>query len=116
MAITRGPNREDRLALDMVTVTADASLVESPCFVYAIWVKLLDTNTTGTVSIADSTASGGDADKEAAKIEVAMGAGGVSAAGSATAYYPLPKPWHVRKTLVADVTGVSVTVLYLPVG
>lgn len=115
MAVTRGRNREEMIALDMATVTADASLVESPCFVYSIVASLIDTNATGGVSIADSTASG-DADKETTKIEIKLGSGGVSAAGGAPFVWQPPKPLHIRNTLVADISNVTVSVAYLPVG
>ena len=68
MAGRRGLANEERVALSMATVTADASLVEAPCFVYMIVASLIDTTTTGAVTVADSSASG-DADKEPEKFE-----------------------------------------------
>lgn len=112
MATRRGQSNQDRFGLDAAMVTADASLVLAPCFVYSIVVGLIDTTTTGNVSIADSSASG-DADKEVAKLEFKLGAGEASANGAQNVLvFCPPKPWYIQKTLVADITNATVSVLY----
>lgn len=112
MATRRGPNNEERLALDLVTVTADSSLVLQPCFVYSVWASLLDTNVTGHFALADSSASG-SCGNESAKIHMKIGCGGVSAAGQSVVI-DLPKPIFISKTLAVDITNVAIGVAYLP--
>ena len=114
MASRRGLNNEDRLALNIATVTADASLVEAPCYVYMIVASLIDTTTTGGVSIADSSASG-DADKETEKLEFKLGTALTSAgAPNPPLVITPPKPIYFAKTCVADITNVQVGVAFLP--
>ena len=114
MAGRRGLNNAERVALSMATVTADASLVEAPCFVYIIVASLIDTTTTGAVTIADSSASG-DADKEVEKFEFKLGTALTSAgAPNGPLVINSPKPLYFAKTCVADITNVQVGVAYLP--
>lgn len=113
MARSRGLAAEDRLALKIACVTADASLVLGPALVYQIIATLLDCTTTGHVSIADSSASG-DADKETSKIEVQLGSGEASANGLTTVVITPPKPIGFSQTVVADITNSRISVAYVP--
>lgn len=114
MSTRRGPNNSERFGLDASCVTADASLVEAPCFVYQIVAGLIDTSATGEVVLADSSASGAGGDKETAKIEIKLNGAGGGSANSAVAVQTLTlaKPWYVQKTLVADITNATVSVLF----
>lgn len=111
MATRRGASNQDRLALDIVHVSADASLVLAPCFLYAINVALIDTSATGKVVIADSSASG-DALNESAKWVFKLGPLGASGGTSGTPVV-FQKPVYIQKTLVADITNAEVSVQYL---
>lgn len=113
MAQRRGMGNGERFALDMVTVTADASLVLGACFVYSMVCGLIDVSASGSVVLADSTASG-SCDNESAKIEVKLGAGAVSAgAFNGVFSKDFNPPIYVQKTLVADITNATVSVTYV---
>ena len=114
MANRRGLSNQERLALSMATVTADASLVEAPCFLYSAVFSALVLTATGQVALGDSTASG-DAIKELAKIDVTFGAGGSSAANTSAVVMNFSPPIFIAKTLVADITNAKVSVTYLAV-
>lgn len=113
MAARRGLSNAERLGLKMVTVTADATLVLAPCFVYSVIAGLIDVSATGSVVIADSSASG-SCDNESAKLEIKLGAGAVSASSWGGHFKQnFNPPIYVSKTLAADITNATVSVTYL---
>ena len=115
MASPRGMRNQERFGLEMATVTADASLVTAPCYLYSMVCGLIDVSATGSVVIADSSASGTETDKETDKIEVKLGAGAVSASSwSGNFQQVFNPPVFISQTLVADITNATVSVTYFP--
>ena len=104
-------NNAERLALDMATVSATATLVSAPCFVYSAVFSPTNTNTTGECSLADTSASA-DAIAESAKIQVRFGSQGASASVAPVVMNFNP-PLYIAQTLAAGTTGVQVSVTYL---
>lgn len=112
MATRRGLQNAERFALDTVHSTASNSPVLAPCFVYNVVVSLTDTSVTGSLTLADSSASG-DAAKEPAKLmQIKLGPGALSASSHPFAVRFTP-PVYVAQTLVCAITNASVAVQYI---
>ena len=80
MARRRGLGNADRVGCDIVTITSTASvaIIANPCFVYSIDISLSNTNATGQLFLADTSAAA-DVRKEAERFDATLGVGGASA-------------------------------------
>ncbi len=112
MAARRGLGNEERLGLDSTHVSASATLVFAPCFVYRAIVTLTDTNSTGVITLNDVSASGDVATDTIKLMRVKLGAGGVSA-GAVAQVYNFNPPVYIQRTLAAAATNAEVAIHYL---
>ena len=112
MARRRGLSTPERLALDLATITATATIVSAPCFLYSAVFSLLNTNVTGIADLADTSASG-DAYIELNRISVTFGSLGASGGANQPVVMNFNPPIYVAKTLALGTTGVKVSVTYL---
>ena len=109
--VNRGLQRSERFGVDTAFVSASATLVAAPCLVYGVTVTLANTNATGDITLADSTASAAMTN-ETAKKRWNLGAGGASAMGGLWTERFTP-PWKINNTLVCSAAGAAVSVQYI---
>lgn len=114
MAQRRGTSNQERFGLNAATLSATGTILAAPMFLYSVVVSLNDTNATGDLVLADTSASA-VADITAGDfLGVRLGAGGVSAAGGGPVIWSPPKPIYIGVGLVASATNCEVSVAYDP--
>lgn len=110
MASRRGMSNQDRLALDAATTSASSTIKGFPLYLFDVFVALNDTNATGDLVLADTSASA-VADVTAGDfLGIRLGGG---ASGGTTLNHHFEPPVYVAVGLVCSATNCEVSVTYL---
>lgn len=110
----RGLSNAERLAVDLICVTATGAVVAAPCFVYAVEWTLTDSSVSGLFSIGDTTSTA-DLVKESTRLDLKVGMTVASGATDSHDNFTFNPPVAIQNQLFfSNATGIgSVSVTYL---